>query len=248
MTKVLGIDFGGSGVKGALIDVATGQMMGDRHRIPTPQPATPEGILDTVEAIRKHFCYKGPIGMGFPGVIQNGISKTASNIDKAWVDYTLADNYSAQTKHPFFALNDADAAAMAELRFGTTMTARGTAIFLTIGTGIGSAIIRDGQLLPNTELGHLRFMDSIAEKYASDAVRKKKDLGWKCWGDRFSELLAHLERLFWPDIFVLGGGISKKFDKYEMFLSAKAEIKPASLKNEAGIIGAAIFAHEQFSQ
>lgn len=237
---ILGIDVGGSGIKGAIVDVTTGQMLSERHRIPTPQPAKPKAIAQTVRELVKHFAWKGPIGMGFPAAIQRGVALTASNIDKAWIGTNVQTLMQEKTGCSVKVVNDADAAGLAEVAFGGGTGKDGLAILLTIGTGIGSALIQNGVLIPNSELGHLKFKGDIAERYASDAARKREDLTWKEWAKRFDEYLNHINRLFYPDLIILGGGASKKFDRYQEHFTIATEVVPAKLLNRAGIIGAAL--------
>ena len=243
--EILGIDIGGSGIKGAVVNIKSGTLVTERHRIATPQPATPEAVAATVLKLVDFFNYTGPIGCGFPALIRNGVAKTAANIDKSWVDIPVEQLLSETTKQHVYVINDADAAGLGELRFGAGNGHDGIAMMLTIGTGIGSAIIHQGALLPCTELGHLEFKGDSAEKYCSDATREREDLSWEKWGKRFNKYLMHLEMLFSPDLFILGGGASKKFDKYKQQLNVKANVVPASLRNLAGIIGAACYAGDK---
>ncbi|ALO14256.1 Polyphosphate glucokinase [Salinivirga cyanobacteriivorans] len=241
--EVLGIDIGGSGIKGTIVDTKTGEFLKERHRIPTPQPATIDDIAETVKAIVDHFKFEGPVGCGFPSVIQNGVVKTASNIHKSWINVNVDEVFGHITGLPVHVFNDADAAGAAELQFGCVKGYKGLAIFLTIGTGIGSAIINHGQLIPNSELGHVYLDNGMkVEHFASDAVRKKEDLNRKEWGERFNIVLKYFDKLFYPDLFVLGGGSSKKFHKYAETITVKTPVKPAELLNQAGIIGAALLA------
>ncbi|WP_462281644.1 polyphosphate--glucose phosphotransferase [Salinivirga cyanobacteriivorans] len=241
--EVLGIDIGGSGIKGTIVDTKTGEFLKERHRIPTPQPATIDDIAETVKAIVDHFKFEGPIGCGFPSVIQNGVVKTASNIHKSCINVNVDEVFGHITGLPVHVFNDADAAGAAELQFGCVKGYKGLAIFLTIGTGIGSAIINQGQLIPNSELGHVYLDNGMkVEHFASDAVRKKEDLNRKEWGERFNIVLKYFDKLFYPDLFVLGGGSSKKFHKYAETITVKTPVKPAELLNQAGIIGAALLA------
>ncbi len=236
----LGIDFGGSGIKGGLVDVDKGELIGERHRIETPNPSTPERVSEVIQQIVTHFDYTGDIGVAFPAVIQNGIVKTASNIDKSWIGSNAEAMFTQITKNPVSVMNDADAAGIAEMRFGHGRDIKGVALIVTIGSGLGTAIFTNGILVPNTELGHVHYKNKVAEKWASDAVRKNQDLSWKKWGKRFAEYLQYMEKLFYPDIIILGGGASKKFDKYEDTLkSVNTQVVPAHLQNQAGIIGSA---------
>lgn len=241
--KILGIDIGGSGIKGTIVDITTGEFLEERHRIPTEHPATVEVIAKTVNEIVTHFDYNGPIGCGFPAVVQNGIVKTASNIDKSWIGVNVDKIFTETTGMSTYVFNDADAAGAGELEFGCVKGFRGLAIFLTIGTGIGSAIINNGQLLANSELGHIYLENGLkAEHYASDSVRKSQDLSRTEWGERFNIVLQHIEKTFYPDLIVLGGGQSKKFEKYAETITISTPVKPAELLNQAGIIGAALLA------
>lgn len=238
--KVLGIDVGGSGIKGAIVDIKKGELITERHRIPTPQPATPKAVSRTVRKLTEHFEWKGPIGSGFPAAIQNGVSKTASNIDKSWIGVNVEKLFADATNCPVKVVNDADAAGLAEVTFGGGKDQDGLIVLLTLGTGIGSALIIDGKLVPNTEFGHLKFKGGIAEHYAADSVRKRKDLSWKEWGKRLNEYLHHVNRICYPDLIILGGGASKKFEKFEDEIDAPVKIRPAELLNQAGIVGAAL--------
>lgn len=238
--EVLGIDIGGSGIKGAPVDIEKGVLLAERHRIPTPQPATPEAVAQTVKQLVAHFNWKGEIGCGFPAVIRHGIVRTASNIDNSWIGTHAGELFSEVTGCPTLLVNDADAAGMAEMSFGAAQNRKGTVIMVTVGTGIGTAIFTRGQLLPNTEFGHIILKGSVAEAIASDAARKRDDLNWKQWGNRFNRYLSRMEFLFSPDLFIIGGGASKKFEKYIKYINCEAEIMAADLKNEAGIIGAAL--------
>lgn len=243
--EILGIDIGGSGIKGAVVNTTDGTLITERHRIATPQPATPKAVAATVHELVNHFSYTGLIGCGFPALIRNGLVKTAANIDKSWVDVPVEELFSAITGQKVFVINDADAAGLAELRFGAGKGHAGMTMMLSIGTGIGSAIIHHDILLPETELGHLEFKGKSAEKYCSEAVRERESLTWEEWGKRFNEYLLHLEMLFSPDLFILGGGASKKFNKFKSQLTTSTKVLPASLQNRAGIIGAASFAVDQ---
>ncbi|MFC2151302.1 polyphosphate--glucose phosphotransferase [Bacteroidota bacterium] len=241
--EVLGIDIGGSGIKGAIVNLKTGEFITERHRIETPQPATPDVIAETIKKIVEHYNWKGKIGCGFPAVILNGIIKTASNIDKSCIGVNANDLFSKTTGCNVRVYNDADVAGFAELKFGKVKNFKGLALFLTIGTGIGSALFYKGNLIPNTEFGHV-FMNNklIAEKYTSDAIRKKEDLSWGNWGKRFNEYLEYIEKLLNPELIILGGGTSKKFEKFSSKIKIKTPIEPAQLLNQAGIIGAALLA------
>lgn len=239
----LGIDVGGSGIKGALVDINSGNITSERHRITTPNPATPDAIAKTIKQIADFFNYSGNIGVGFPAAIQNGVVKTASNIDPSWIGVNAEILFSNETGCNVTVLNDADVAGFAEMMFCSDDETTGVVIFITVGTGIGSAIFVNKQLLPNTEFGHV-YLDNgkKAEHYTADIIRKKENLSWTKWGKRFSKYLQYMENLFYPDLFIIGGGVSKKFEKYGSILNTKTKVIPATLKNQAGIIGAAILA------
>ncbi|PPD33274.1 MAG: polyphosphate glucokinase [Methylomonas sp.] len=241
--QILGVDIGGSGIKGAIVDTLTGKLISERHRIETPQPATPEAIAAVLAQLVLHFNWTGPIGCGFPAAIQHGIARTASNIAKTFIGTDIDALFSEATHCSCFNVNDADAAGMAEMHFGEGSEQSGVVLLVTIGTGLGTAIFTDGKLLPNTELGHIYLENGlIAERFASDATRKIEDLGWKAWASRFNQYLTTMESLFWPDLIILGGGASKKFDKFKHHLTIDAPVKPAAFLNQAGIVGAALFA------
>lgn len=238
--KILGIDIGGSGIKGAPVNTKTGEFLANRYRIATPNPATPQAVADVIHEIIKYFKWKGPVGCGFPAVVLNGVVKTASNIDKAWIDIDACKLFSNVTGLPVMVINDADAAGLADVKFGAGKGIHGSVLMLTIGTGIGSAFFTQGKLLPNTELGHLILNGKNAEKYTSDATRRKEKLTWDEWSIRINEYLLEMERLFWPELIIIGGGMSKKIDKFADRLTVKTRVVPAKLLNDAGIIGAAI--------
>ncbi len=241
---ILGIDIGGSGVKGAPVDLSSGTLKTDRFRIPTPKPATPEAVAETVEAVRAHFDWTGLIGCTVPARVEHGLVRTAANIHKYWIDTKVEDLLSDATGHPVKVLNDADAAGLASVRFGAGKNRQGLIMFITVGTGIGSAMFYDGVLIPNTELGHLKLKGNAAELYASDRIRKLKGLTWKEWAGRFQKYLNRIEFLFSPDVIIIGGGVSrpKKMDEYWRFLDTHAVLVAEDLQNEAGIIGAALAA------
>lgn len=244
MSVILGIDIGGSGIKGAPVDTVTGALKAARHRLDTPQPATPEAVAKTVCELVAHFGWQGPIGCTFPAIVHRGVTRSAANVDQAWVNAPAQDILSAATGLPVTVLNDADAAGLAEVTFGAAQGAQGTVIMLTLGTGIGSALIVNGLLVPNTEFGHLQFRGDIAEKYCSAKVKKDHNMRWKAYIPRLNEYLSHLELLFSPDLFIIGGGISKKHDKFIPELRLKTPVVPATLRNDAGIVGAALAAQQ----
>lgn len=243
---VLGIDIGGSGIKGAPVDVETGEFTSDRFRIPTPSPGNPDQVIEVIRRIVEHFEWEGKIGAGFPGVVQRGVVKTAANVSPDWIGQDLAGLITDATGCNAVVLNDADAAGLAEMRFGVGKKYEDDyVLFLTIGTGIGSAFFVKRELWPNSEMGHLQVRGKDAEHRAGDGVRKAKDLSWKKWGKRLREVLQIYDFLFNPDVIILGGGVSKKFKKYKKYLKKiNAEVIPAKLRNQAGIIGAAMAAEE----
>lgn len=244
--KILGIDIGGSGVKGAIVDTKKGRLLTERHRIATPDPATPESVGQVIREIVKHFEWKGMIGVGYPGVVQNGIARTAANVDNAWLDQNIRSIFSKITKCPVYVLNDADAAGTAEMRFGAGRNHKGVVMLVTVGTGLGTVMFSQGKLVPNLELGHIILKGDDAERYASDAARKNEDLSWAEWAERFNEYIKRLEDLTWPDLIIIGGGASKKDDKFFGILHTRAKVVAAELLNEAGIIGAARAARNYF--
>jgi polyphosphate glucokinase len=244
MTTVLGIDIGGTGIKGAPVETRSGQLLADRHRILTPHPATPDAVSAVVAELARFFEWTGPSGATFPAIVKNGIAWSAANVDRAWIGTNAAQLFSAASGGDVTVVNDADAAGLAELTFGAGKGRDGVVIMLTLGTGIGSALFVDGILVPNTELGHLKMGKKDAEKRAAESVREDENLSWREWAARLDEYLLMVEALFSPDLFIIGGGISKKSDKFLPRLSIKTEIVPAQLLNEAGIVGAAL-AHAQ---
>jgi polyphosphate glucokinase len=239
---ILGIDIGGSGIKGAPVDIKTGKLLEERHRLVTPEPSTPAKVAKTIKELVRHFKWNGPIGCGFPAVVQNGVIRTAANIDKGWINTDAGKLFSEATKLPVWVLNDADAAGLAEVKLGAGAGFKGAIVVMTIGTGIGSSLFIKGKLYPNTEFGHLEFKGMDAELYASDAARKKENLDWKTWGKQLNEYLSYVEFLYWPEMIILGGGASKKLNLFKDQINLKAKLVPAHFLNEAGIIGAAIAA------
>jgi polyphosphate glucokinase len=240
LNKILGIDIGGSGVKGAIVHTKRGELLTERFRIPTPQPATPEAVADVIGKITRHFSWEGPVGVGYPGVIQHGIARTAANIDRSWINRDLNRLFSETTGCRVHVANDADAAGMAEVKFGAGKGYKGTLLMITVGTGLGTVVFTDGKLVPNLELGHLLLHGADAELYTSDAARVNNDLDWETWAGRFNEYLLRIEELIWPDRIIIGGGASKKGENFFPFLTTKAPVVPAKLMNEAGIVGAAL--------
>lgn len=239
MTTRLGIDIGGTGIKAAPVDLATGTLLAPRERILTPKPATPAAVAEVVAQLARHFDWTGPIGAAFPAVVKGGLVHTAANVDESWVDADAGEVFSKAAGVPVTVVNDADAAGMAEVAFGAAKGRTDTVVMLTLGTGIGSAVFTNGQLVPNTELGHLKIRGKDAELRASEIARERDGLSWKQWAKRLNEYLGHLEALLWPDLIVVGGGVSKQADKFLPRLKTTAEIVPARLLNEAGIVGAA---------
>ena len=240
--QVLGIDVGGSGIKGAPVDTETGKLLGERVRIKTPKRAEPEPVVEVVAEIAKSFDWKGPIGIGFPAPIKSGITMMAANVSEKWVGTNADDLFTKVTGCDCTMINDADAAGLAEMKFGAGKGQPGTVIMITLGTGIGSAIFYRGVLLPNTEFGHLEVQGREAESRASDAARQRDDLSWKKYARRLNLFLTAMESLFWPDLIIIGGGISKESEKYIPLLDIETPIVPAQLLNEAGIVGAALAA------
>jgi polyphosphate glucokinase len=242
---VLGIDIGGSGIKGAVIDTQTGELRGERHRLLTPKPSTPPAVAAVISEIAKHFDWHGPIGAGFPGVIRQGRIRTSANVDDSWLGVDFPDLTEQHSSCPTWVLNDADAAGVAELHYGAAREERGTVALVTVGTGLGTALFTAGQLWPNAELGHLILHGADAEAFATDRVRKILKLSRVDWAKRFNQYLLELDRLIWPDLIVIGGGASKKFKEYSHVFDPKLRIVPAELRNHAGMIGAAAYAAEQ---
>jgi polyphosphate glucokinase len=241
----LGIDVGGTGVKGNVVDTRNGELMADRVRIETPHPATPEAVADTVAAVVEAHGWEGPVGITLPSVVKDGIAHTAANIDPSWPGTDAVTLFSERLGRPgVHVLNDADAAGLAEMRFGVGQDRAGVVCMLTIGTGIGSAVFHDGVLLPSTEFGHLQVDGHDAETRASASAREREELSWGKWAKRFSRYMQVLEDLIWPDLFVLGGGVSKKPDKWLPLLEARTPVVVAQLQNQAGIVGAAMAAAE----
>lgn len=237
---ILGIDIGGTGIKGAPVDVENGVLLNDRIRILTPTPSTPEAVAKCVGEIARSFQWNGEIGCGYPGVVKSGYTRTAANVDAAWLDANAQAVMEEATGCPVTMVNDADAAGIAEMRFGAGRGNPGVVILATLGTGIGTAVFNRGVLLPNTELGHIEIRGKDAETRASERQRVKKQLSWREWAVRLDEYFTHMENLFWPDLFIVGGGASKEHDRFLPLLTIRTPIVPAELRNEAGIIGAAM--------
>ncbi|MGV9325622.1 polyphosphate--glucose phosphotransferase [Streptosporangium sandarakinum] len=240
--EALGIDIGGSGIKGAPVDVATGRLTRDRLRVPTPVPAAPEAVAEVVARITGHFEWAGPVGITFPGVVVDGVTMSAANVDRSWIGVDARALFAKATGLPVTVLNDADAAGVAEVTHGAARERAGVVLMLTFGTGIGSALFIDGRLVPNTELGHLELHGKEAERRASDHAREAHDLSWDRWAERVEEYLRHVEMLFSPALIVIGGGVSKKSEKFLPKVRLRTPVVPAALLNEAGIVGAAMAA------
>ena len=247
----LGIDVGGTGVKAALVDVATGELLSRRHRVNTPKPATPDAVAQSVAhvvslvALERELPSDLPVGVGIPGPIKEGRVMIAANIDKRWVGASAEELLGKALGRRVFAINDADAAGLAEVRAGAGRSVRGTVLMLTIGTGIGSGLFVDGRLVPNTEFGHLEFRGRDAEARVSGVAREKRHLRWHAWVSEFNAFLARVELYFWPDLIILGGGVSKELKKYDKWLESRAPIVPARFLNTSGIVGAAMYAADR---
>ena len=240
---VLGIDIGGSGIKAAPVDVTTGALSAPRVKVATPRPALPDPIAEAVKGLVAGFGWTGPAGIAFPGVVIRGVTYTAANLDPAWIGLDARALFAKATGLTVSLLNDADAAGMAEMKFGAAAGQDGTVLLLTFGTGIGSALFTDGVLVPNTEFGHIEIHGKDAEERASERARELHDLTWGKWADRVDDYLAHVEALVSPSLFIIGGGISRKSDKFLPLLTGvRAKIVPAALHNDAGIVGAAMAA------
>ena len=238
--EVLGIDIGGTGIKGAPVDTEQGKVLADHFRLLTPHPATPEAVSDCVAQVAKHFDWKGRIGAGFPGVIKSGVTMTAANLGEEWIGADTKSMFEQYTNCKTTLINDADAAGLAEMQFGAGKDNMGVVMMVTLGTGIGTALFVKGILVPNTELGHLVVDGKDAERRASDSVRIEKDLSWKDWAKRVDHYLDYVERLLWPDLIIIGGGASKHSERFIPHLTVHAKCVPAQLLNEAGIVGAAL--------
>ncbi len=242
MKRILGIDVGGSGVKGAIVNVQTGHLLSERYRVKTPRPATPRALAAAIARVAAHFSWKGRIGVGMPGPQKEGKLMLARNLDRSWAGIRAHILYREITGLPVYVINDADAAGLAEMRFGAGRNRRGTVVLITLGTGIGSAVFVDGKLLPNTELGQAEIRGKRAEERAAARVRKQRNLTWDKYAKRLQEYLDMVQMLLWPDLIIVGGGVSRKSKRFIPRIKLRASIVPARLKNEAGIIGAALYA------
>ncbi|GAA2651712.1 MULTISPECIES: polyphosphate--glucose phosphotransferase [Streptomyces] len=242
--QIFGVDIGGTGIKGAPVDLERGDLAQERHKVLTPHPATPEGVAGCVGEVVRAFDWDGPLGVTFPGVVTSGVIRSAANMDKSWIGVDAAALISRELGGlPVTVLNDADAAGVAEMTYGAGRGRGGTVLLLTLGTGIGSALFTDGRLVPNSELGHLELKGHDAETRASVKAKEDHDLTWERWAHRVQKYLQHVEMLFSPDLFIIGGGVSRKPEKFlPLIEGVRAEIVPATLQNNAGIVGAAMTA------
>ncbi len=239
---VVGVDIGGTGIKVAPVDIAAGELTIERIRLNTPSPATPQAIAAVVGEVLRHVDVAGPVGLAMPAVVRGGIVETASHIDPTWIGVDAAEFFSKVTGRPVAVLNDADAAGIAEVRFGAGRDTAGVVAVITLGTGIGSALFADGTLVPNSELGHLPFYEGVAEDWAAESVREREDLSWEEYARRLQAYLDLVQRVLWPQLIIIGGGISNIADKFLPLLQLRTPIVPAQLRNHAGIIGAALYA------
>ncbi|MDQ4489726.1 ROK family protein [Sinomonas sp. ASV486] len=244
---VIGIDIGGTGIKGGIVDLKKGKLVGERYRIDTPQPSTPEAVADVVAEIVEELSGREgapdadtPVGVTFPAIILHGVARSAANVDKSWIDYEVDKHFTERLGRPVEVINDADAAGLAEVRYGAGEGVDGTVLVITLGTGIGSAFVFDGKLVPNAELGHIEIDGHDAETKASAVARERDGLSWEEYAVLLQRYFSHVEFLFSPELFIVGGGISKRSDEYLPLLKLRTPIVPAKLKNEAGIVGAAL--------
>lgn len=238
--EVLGIDIGGSGMKGALVNLKTGELTTERYRIPTPASRKPEDMANVFKQIVEHFNYSGPVGCGFPTIIKHGVCKSVSNLNKSWININAEQLFSKACGNPVTVINDADAAGYAVMHYGIGKGEQGLVIMITVGTGIGSGAFFNGKLIPNFELGQIPYKKhKKIEHYTADSIRKKEDLSFKVWGKRLNTFLELVDTIACPDLIILGGGVSKYYDQYEKHINIETPVKPAELGNYAGIIGAA---------
>jgi polyphosphate glucokinase len=246
--RCLGIDIGGTGIKAGEVDTERGDLLTARIRVLTPHPASPDAVATATAALIEPLGRGLPVGIGFPAAVRDGTTLTAANVDHAWIGRPAEALFRAALGRPAVVINDADAAGLAEMRFGAGRGVDGVVLLLTLGTGIGSALFVDGRLVPNTELGHLELRGKDAEHRASASVRDLKRLSWKAWAARLDEYLRMVDRLFYPDLIILGGGVSKDADRFVPLLTGSARVVPAALRNEAGIVGAALWAAERVAR
>ncbi len=244
--EALGIDIGGTGIKAAKVETRTGNLVTERLRFPTPEPSTPARVAKVIEQAVRHLGYEGPVGCGFPGVVRGGVIQSAANVSKKWIGVRGDELFKDATGLDFFLGNDADFAGLAEMRFGAGRGRKGLVIMLTFGTGIGTAFFMDGKLIPNVELGHLEIRGREAEKWASERSRVEEGLSFRKWARRVNVYLDRMHSYFWPELFILGGGASRKFEKFREHLEVRCDLLPAELRNRAGIIGAALAAARGF--
>ncbi|QNM86471.1 ROK family protein [Polaribacter pectinis] len=244
--KVLGIDIGGTGIKAAIVDTKTGELITERHRIATPKPATPKAVAKVVKEMVNYFHWKGAVGCCFPTIIVDGQCKHHGNLSPDWLDVKVDKLFKKECGNHFFVSNDADLAGVAEISLGAGKDVKGKVFVITIGTGIGSGLFYNGKLIPNVELGRIYHTDGkIIEKFVADSTRKKEDLSLEEWAKRLDIFLTHVKTLHTPKMYILGGGISKKYDKFKQYLTVDIPVEVAKFKNNAGIIGAAMFAHKK---
>lgn len=247
---ILGVDVGGTGIKGGLVNIKTGELVTERHRIDTPSPATPKAVAATFKELVDFFEYAGPVGVGFPAIVRRGVALSAANISEKWIGTSIEAMFEKVSQGvKVAALNDADAAGLADFTYGAGKGHHHQkVVLLTFGTGIGSALFENGQLVPNTEFGHLylKGMNKVAEKYVSNILRKSNDWPWPKFGKRLNEYLLHIERLLSPDLIIIGGGVSKHFEFFQEFIHVDCDVQPAQLLNAAGTVGAAMYAKSRF--
>lgn len=237
-----GIDIGGSGMKAGPVDLDSGELTADRHKVATPKPATPDAMAEVVRRLVEHFDWSGKVGVAFPAIVRNGVAGSAANIDKSWIGTDIDAVFTEASGRDVHVINDADAAGLAEMRWGAGKDRRGVVLVVTFGTGIGSGLFIDGTLVPNTELGHLELDGHVAEHRAAASARDREDLSWKEWAVRVNRYLGHVVSLFSPDLVIVGGGVSRRPDKWLPHIDVPAEVVAATLTNEAGIAGAALIA------
>jgi polyphosphate glucokinase len=247
----IGVDVGGSGIKVAAVDVTTGQLVSDRLRVATPDPSTPEAMVPVITRLVRRVGTavkdtSAPVGVGVPCVVIGGVTLTAANIDAGWVGYEADQRLTTTLKREVIVLNDADAAGLAEMRFGAGRDKAGVVLLLTLGTGVGSGLFVDGKLVPNTELGHMEIRGRDAERRSAAAARVRRGLSWKAWANDLDEHLHAIDRILWPSLIIIGGGVSKRSERFLPRLTARPPIVPAELLNDAGIVGAALAAAEKF--
>jgi polyphosphate glucokinase len=242
--KVLGIDIGGTGVKGAPVESRSGELLAPRFRVATPQPATPQALAQTVALVTAHFNWKGQVGCGVPGVVRHGVLYTAAHLDPSCIGADIRAAFEQESGCTFTVINDGDAAGLAEMRLGAGKGRKGVVFLCTLGTGIGTALFVDGKLVPNTELGHVEVRGKDAELRAAESARIRKGLSWKKWAGRVDEYLSRMQAYLWPELIIVGGGVSQKHERFLPLLTVDAEVVPAQMRNEAGIVGAALAAAE----